>query len=386
MKPEESIPLVTIIAFGCDHYEHLKPLANVQEDLLRFKEVFCNSEYSVFTEEQYHQIYNGTSSDLRNVIQDYLFNRAAEQDILILFFSGHGTAIGRDDFGFCMTDALVHSDDGVILPTSVVKLSEIIGTLNIKNVSLILFIDSCYSGQISKQLVVSFPEITGEMSKNLIAYSGSFFGLVTSCTDIEQIGDIGVISKALKDICEQGSEDNSPFLPLGYLSDNITERIDGHAKGDSRSRVFIPPGRISNLPLCKNVQYSVPPEPINTYSFTYPYLKLLLTLWNDGKPIALSPNEILERTGSQSAYANHNKLSFSPWDLVRDSKNGKRELTIRGIEFINGEIKIPKIIVQNKITRECNPAKGSPSLLVIEKKDLFGYLSKMFTEVDPVYE
>jgi hypothetical protein len=385
MKPEESIPLVTIIAFGCDHYEHLKPLANVQEDLLRFKEVFCNSEYSVFTKEQYHQIYNGTSSDLRNVIQDYMFNRAAEQDILVLFFSGHGTAIGRDDFGFCMSDALVHPDDGVILPTSVVKLSEIIGTLNIKNVSLILFIDSCYSGQISKQLTVSFPEITSEMSKNLIAYSGSFFGLVTSCTDNEQIGDIGVISKALQDICEQGSEDNSPYLPLGYLSDNITERIDGHAMGDSRSRVFIPPGRISNLSLCRNIQYSEPPEPVNIYSFTNPYLKLLLTLWNDGKPIALSPNEILEKTGSQSAYANHNKLSFSPWDLVRDNRNGKRELTQKGIDFVTGNLVIPKFIRENRITRICIPSEGSPSIQVIEKENLFGGKDKIFIEGKPIH-
>jgi hypothetical protein len=260
MKPEESIPLVTIIAFGCDHYDHLKPLTNVQEDLLRFKEVLCLSDYSVFSENNYRQVYNGTSLDVRNSIQEYLFTLGAEQDILILFFCGHGTAIGRDDFGFCMVDAMVHPDDGVILPTSVVKLSEIIGTLNIKNVSLVLFIDSCYSGQISKQLTISFPEITGEMSKKLIAYSGSFFGLVTSCTDIEQIGDIGVISKALKDICDQGSEENSRYLPLGYLSDHITERIDGHAKGDSRSRVFIPPGRISKLPLCKNIQYSEPPD------------------------------------------------------------------------------------------------------------------------------
>lgn len=386
MKPEDSIPLVTIIAFGCDHYNHIKVLSKVREDLDRAKEVLCLSSYSVYQEKQYREVYDKTSVELRNEIQQYLFSRSADQDILILYFSGHGTAIGRDDFGFCMADALVHPNDGVILPTSVVKLSEIIGTLNIKNVSLILFIDSCYSGQISKQLIVSFPEIAGEMSKNLIAYSGSFFGLVTSCSDTEQIGDIGVISKALKDICEQGSEDNLPYLPLGYLSDNITERINGNAKGDSQSRVFIPPGRMSTLPLCRNIQYSEPPEPVNIYSFTSPYLKLLITLWNDGKPIALSPNEILEKTSSQSAYANHNKLSFSPWDLVRDSRNGKRELTQKGVAFIKGETKIPKIIVQNKTTRECRPAKGSPLLVVKEEKDLFGYLSKVFEEVEPIYE
>ena len=74
------------------------------------------------------------------MIQNYLFERSADQDVLFLFFSGHGTAIGRDDFGFCMKDAIVQPEDNVVLPTSVVKLSEIIGTLRIKDVSLVLIV------------------------------------------------------------------------------------------------------------------------------------------------------------------------------------------------------------------------------------------------------
>lgn len=386
MKPEESIPLVTIIAFGCDHYNQLRPLTKVKEDLNRAKEVLCGSSYSLFSEQIFHEVYDKTSDELRNEIQRYLFSRSADQDILILYFSGHGTAIGRDDFGFCMKDTAVHPNDNVVLPTSVVKLSEIIGTLSIKNVSLVLFVDSCYSGQISKSLLIPFADITGEMSTNLVASSGNLFGLITSCTDVEQIEDIGVISKALNDICEQGSEENSPFLQLGYLSEIINERIDRHAKGDSKSRVFIPSGRIFSLPIAQNVQYFIPPEPVNIYSFTKPYLDLLLVLWNAGQPVALTPSEILEETGSQSAYANHNKLSLPPWNLIYTNKKGRRELTQRGIEFVNGGLKIPKIIIQNKNTRECIPAKGSPSLVVIEKKDLFGFMAKIFAEVEPFYE
>ncbi|PKO03495.1 MAG: hypothetical protein CVU43_02410 [Chloroflexi bacterium HGW-Chloroflexi-5] len=370
MKPEESIPLVTIIAFGCDHYDQLQQLSKVKEDLQRVKEVFCSSSYSVFPEKRFIEVYDKTSFELRAEIQHYLFDRSADQDILILYFSGHGTAIGRDDFGFCMKDAVLHHEDNIILPTSVVKLSEIVGSLNIKNISLMLFVDSCYSGQISKQIKITFPEITVEMTKTLVAYTGSFFGLVSSCSSLEQIYDIGVISKGLKDISEQGSEENILFLPFGCLPEQLTERIDSHSKGDTRSRIFIPPGRISNLPLCKNVQYREPLEPVNIYSFTNPYLKLLLTLWNDGKPIELSPNEILEKTSSQSAYANHKKLSFSPWDLVKNSRNGKRKLTQRGIDFITGNLVIPKFIKENRITRICIPSEGSPGLSVYKETDL----------------
>jgi hypothetical protein len=246
-------------------------------------------------------------------------------------------------------------------------------------------VDSCYSGQISKSLNVPFTDVAGEMSTNLVASSGNLFGLITSSTDVEQIDDIGVISLALRDICEQGSEENLQYLHLGFLSETINERIDIHAKGDSRARVFIPSGRIFSLSIAKNVQYFEPPEPVNIYSFTNPYLKLLITLWNDGKPIALLPNEILDKTGSQSAYANHNKLSLSPWNLLRTNDHGRRKLTQEGIEFIQGSRKIPKIVKENKNSRECTPADGSPSVQVVEEINLLGETKRILKECDPVY-
>ena len=48
MTPEELLSIVTIIAVGCDHYEHLKQLSKVREDLNRFKQITCDSKYSVY--------------------------------------------------------------------------------------------------------------------------------------------------------------------------------------------------------------------------------------------------------------------------------------------------------------------------------------------------
>lgn len=385
MDVEKMKSLVTFMYVGCDAYEQLPALHNVREDLSRFEEIFRHSEFSLYQDNKVIEVYDQTSFDFRKAIQNYIFSRSADQDILFLFFSGHGTAIGRDDFGFCMQDAAIHPEDHVILPTSVVKLSEIIETLKIKNVSLVLFVDSCYSGQISKSLEVLFTDISSEMSKNLVASSGNLFGLVSSCTDAEQVYDIGIISKALEDICDQGTDENSPYIQLGYLSETLTQRIDLHSKGDSKSRVFIPSGRIFNLPIARNVQYFEPIEPINTYSFTKPYLHLLVTMWNNGSPLSLKANQILEKTNSQSAYANHNKLSLSPWMLLADDKNGKRVLTQKGIDFINGGVAIPKIINENKNTKVCFAANGSPSIQVIEKENLFGIKEKTFIEVKPIY-
>lgn len=380
MTPEELLSIVTIIAVGCDHYEHLTTLSKVREDLNRFKQITCDSKYSVYKESQYRELYDGTSTELREMIQNYLFERSADQDILVLFFSGHGTAIGRDDFGFCMKDAILHPEENVVLPTSVVKLSEIIGTLRIKDVSLILIVDSCYSGLISNAVEISFADMSGEMSSSLVASSGNLFGLITSCTDLQQTKDIGVISKALQDICEQGTASDSPYINLGQLSEDFAQIIDNHAGGDSTSRLFIPSGRIYNTPIARNVQYFPPREPVNIYSFTNPFLKILIELWNDGSPLALSPNEILERTGSVYAYGNHSKLSLSAWNLVSDDNDGKRKLTQRGVDFINGRLKVPKTIIESKVTRECTVAEERGYLKVVDETDLFGKKTKVLVE------
>lgn len=385
MTPEEAISLVSIIAFGCDKYDNLHNLNKVREDLDRVRKIFCESDYSIFKEENFHEIYDKTSGELREEIQKYLFNRSAERDVLILYFSGHGTAIGRKDFGFCMKDAEIHPEEKVILPTSVVKLTEIIGTLSIKNVSVILFVDSCYSGQISKSLEIKPLEISREMSTEFVSSFGSSFGLITSCTDVQPTLDIGIISKALEDICEQGnSEVNSPYLCFEDLSKSLSERIDNFSTGESNSRVFIPSGAISCLPFCKNVQYIEVEEPKSIYTFTKPYLVLLDALWNHGNPISLSPNKILEKTNSPSAYANHNKLSLSPWNLL-ETKQRKRQLTERGVEFISGKIAIPKSITEYKDSKKCIPTKNSHSIRIVEKENLFGIKEKIIEECEPVY-
>lgn len=382
MSPDEALPPITFMAFGCDHYQNLHDLSNVKSDLDRIKDVLTNSKFSIYPKTSFIEVYDKTSTELRNEIQNYVYTRSADQDILYLFFAGHGTAIGRDDFGFCMKDTVLHPEDNIILPTSVVKLSEIIGSLYIKNISLILLIDACYSGQISKQLVVKFPDLVVELTKSLIAYTGSFFGLVTSCSEREQIRDVGVISKALIDVCEQGVDPKEQNLTFGMLPEILTGVIDNHSKGNTRSRIFIPPGRISNLPLCRNAQYFEPPEQITFYSFTQPYLQLLKVMWNDGNPIALRPGEILLETGSQSAYANHNKLSFQHWELLTNNR-GKRILSPKGIKFICGEIKIPKTLAFNMKTREITPAHNSPSIIVMEEIDIFGNIEKVIKEVEP---
>jgi len=369
---------------GCDEYDYLDNLSKVRSDLDLVKATLTHFDYGVFVEEQFEEIYNGTSEDLRAMIKDFLYTRSSERDILVFYFAGHGTAVGRDDFGFCMRDAFVHDTDNVILPTSIVKLSEIIDCLKIQNISPIIIVDACYSGQISREMVMQYIDIVPEMSKSLMMALASDFGLITACSDNQQIPDIGIAGLAIKDFCEQGLEEGGKeFLTFGDLAETLANRIESNGKGDTRSRVLIPPGRISKMDFCRNIQYTPPTAPITNYSFTNPYLKVLIALWNNGRQVSLTPAEILEQTGSQSAYANHNKLSYEHWALVKDNKIGERIITERGIQFLNGEIAIPKVVQVNRATKECTIAPDTDYIRVVEQENLFGGIEKALQTVAP---
>jgi hypothetical protein len=95
------------------------------------------------------------------------------------------------------------------------------------------------------------------------------------------------------------------------------------------------------------------------YSLSPSYIHIIEELWNDGKELDLSPDEIGKLCGS-SAYCNHNKLSFLPWQLVETVPNtSRRRLTARGRQFIEGNLAIPKTVLQDPRTGEVVPAENT---------------------------
>ncbi|MBM7846194.1 hypothetical protein [Herpetosiphon giganteus] len=83
-------------------------------------------------------------------------------------------------------------------------------------------------------------------------------------------------------------------------------------------------------------------------TFASYYKDLLLYLWNNGTPRTIIKSQIYQLVGA-SAYGNHNKLSLAPWALVENcDRNKARCLNQRGIEFIQGQLQIPLIIVRDE--------------------------------------
>jgi hypothetical protein len=74
-------------------------------------------------------------------------------------------------------------------------------------------------------------------------------------------------------------------------------------------------------------------------------VKVLNALWNNGNPKILSVDDF-QKIGS-TEHTTYNKLSYKPaWDLLEKVDSKKRKLSIRGIQFMTGELKIPKSIMK----------------------------------------
>jgi len=118
---------VTIIAVGVCQYQNFHLLTGPGLDLQNLKAVFVDDpELALYSPAQYRELLNPTSELLRQTINQYILDRGADNDILIFYFSGHGAAIGANDFAFCTTDTIRLMDEHAILPMTAVSFTEIL--------------------------------------------------------------------------------------------------------------------------------------------------------------------------------------------------------------------------------------------------------------------
>lgn len=339
---------------------NIKPLRGPEQDVKNLKWLLVeNTKTALYHPNQFIELANPDSSELRQFINEYVMGRSAEGDILVFYFSGHGVAIGRDDFGFCTTDTVVHPINGVTLPLSVVKFSELLSSIYLANVIPIIIIDACYSGIAGKSLNIPPIEVISNMQHQIHSFEASSCALFCSCSDTQLSTDTpagGIFSYYLVEVASEGlsSNDgtNKQYLTLTDIYPLLSEKVLKYT-GDTIPRLYVGP-TLPAFPLVINTQFVV-----RRYSLSPTYIHILEELWNNGNEQSLSPEQIGKLCG-HSAYCNHNKLSFAPWQLLETIPNSRRRrLTERGRQFIRGDIEVPKVVLQDPRTNEVIAAENS---------------------------
>ena len=341
---------VTVLAVGVENYQNMRRLRGPINDISNLRQLLVESnDTALYEAHQFIKLHNPTTEELRSVVSDYTLQRSARGDILVFYFSGHGKPVGRDDFGFCATDTLIHPGVNTVLPLTVFKFSDLLESLSIMDVTPVVIIDACYSGSASSALHISPRDAIITMQSEIRRVTASNHALLCSCSDMQVSFESptgGVFSQYLFEIASEGIQSRNKFLlGLQDMFPLLTERIETDP-ADANPRLYLG-DTLPDFPFVKNVGYTTQTERFTSY------LKQILNkLWNNGNERELSRNEILTEVGT-GAYGNHSKLSYAPWLLVEDNpENRKRRLTTRGRKFVQGKITIPQTIQKDPITNE----------------------------------
>ena len=359
---------VTILAVGVSQYNtpYFKSLRGPEYDIERFRELLIeNPATALFKAPQFFDLINPDSGELRQFLSQYILGRSAESDILIFYFSGHGVPIGRDDFGFCTKDTIIHPLTNLPLSLSVVKFSELLSSISTANVIPVVVIDACYSGMAGRTLRIPPLDAISSIRDQMHTVAASSFALLCSCSDYQTTIDTpmgGLFSHYLHQVAFEGlpiSVRNKSLLTLRDIFPRLQEKILNYS-GDIVPRLYLGP-TLPEFPFVLNTQFS-----LRQYTLSNSYLRILEELWNEGEDRELSPEQILSLCG-KGAYGNHNKLSFAPWNLVETIPGSRRRrLTERGRQFMQNSIAVPKTVVQDPRTNEVVPGEKTTYLKYID--------------------
>lgn len=319
----------------------LPRLRGPEKDLEMIREIFSSaSALGLYADKQIELLANPTVEDLRGAIVKYAMDRSAKGDILIFYFSGHGTVLPGNEFGLCLKDTKIRPDGGGCLPLSVLSFDDIIRTLTAADVHPVFIIDSCFSGKAGQN---EQTKVIEAMHDDVHRVAASSYGLLCACYAESLARDTdggGAFTKALFEVAKAGLADEGhrqlPFLQLKDLSGPVQRRLT--TEGFPLSKLYLGPD-LPDFPLIRNVAHQARTETLMAY-----HRDTLELLWNDGKEQTVSLTDILKTLG-QSAYGNHSKLSYGPWGLVEDHGDTKhRRLTPRGKQFMAGKVKMPETI------------------------------------------
>jgi len=361
----EMISRVTVLAVGVENYSEMRRLRGARKDIENLHRLLVTSpQTALFNQHQFIELLNPTSEELRKQISDYTLGRSARGDILVFYFSGHGVPVGRNDFGFCTIDSRIHPGVDSVLPLTVVRFSDLLETTGIMDVTPVIIIDACYSGIVGR--AISPHNAITTLHEEIQNTKASNYVLLCSCSDLQSTLDSptgGIFSRCFFDVIEKGIpilENRSSSITLKQIYLSLKKLVESQSS-DVTPRLFLGE-TFSDFPMAKNVQYKAQNK---AQSYSIVSLKCVIdVLWNNGNEQELSASEILDRCG-QGAYANHNKLSLEPWQLVEDSQvTKKRRLTDRGRSFAQGKLSIPRKIEKDMSKDKWISSPGTPFIII----------------------
>jgi hypothetical protein len=341
----------SVILAGISAYDHLPELQGPSADMEMMHSLFLEDDISLYDPSRVIELENPTADNFRSTIVNFAQGRSARGDILVLYFTGHGCALGPGGFGFCLKDTKLGFSGNGVLPLSVVSLEDVIGTLTSYDVYPVFILDACFSSVTAPQGSDQFAESVNSELRDVNAESYALLASSSSISPSLDTADGGPFTAILYSIVRAGlpggTGRHSPFITLDQLASPLQQELSIQGLPLSRCHVgrTLPP-----LPIARNIAFR--PQ---TERFT-PYMRRIVEmLWNSGSPQDVKVGDLARAIG-QGAYGNHSKLSYTPWALLEDAGSNRiRRLTARGRKFAQRKLRIPRAIVKDPVRADWRP-------------------------------
>ncbi|MHC5850255.1 caspase, EACC1-associated type [Nostoc sp.] len=139
------------LLIGISEYEPgLNPLPNAVKDVEAMRRVLVNPEMGDFAEADVMVLKNPQRQEMEDAIYN-LYAHRQKDDLLLLYFSGHGVRIESGDFYF--STSITRKSQGKLIPTSAVAATNVHSWMNQSNSRrLVVILDCCFSGAFARGL------------------------------------------------------------------------------------------------------------------------------------------------------------------------------------------------------------------------------------------
>ncbi|MEH2410584.1 caspase, EACC1-associated type [Nostoc sp.] len=139
------------LLIGISEYEPgLAPLPNAVKDVEAMRRVLVNPEMGDFAEADVTMLKNPQRQDMENAIYN-LYDHRQKNDLLLLYFSGHGVKVDDGDFYFSTRNTEKNQEK--LVPTTAVAARDVHHYMNLsKSRRLVVILDCCFSGAFAKGL------------------------------------------------------------------------------------------------------------------------------------------------------------------------------------------------------------------------------------------
>lgn len=249
-------PNLYMVSIGISDYQHDKILNYAVEDALAMSQIFATQQGRLFKKINIKSLYN-LDATYGNIIDalEWIDEKATQKDVVVVFVAAHGY---KEKENYYILP--VEGDPNNLRRTAVDwrDYKDILGDLPAK---VLLFLDTCYSGQLAMDLFTTRGDGKSRIDNTeaIRELTSEEYGVVimaaSTGTEISQEHPKwghGAFTKALIEGLKDGKADKSGdgIIHLQELDFHVTERVKKLTNGKQHSKTNYSPGiTISRFPI-----------------------------------------------------------------------------------------------------------------------------------------